>query len=412
MMHNSKKQADKSVLCFCNTHRTWGGGEKWHLEAALAYVKRGYNVLALAEPDGRLYAQLRRHAMHVANDTEAVGSLTVLPLRIGRLSFLNPLTLLHVVRLLRHYAVRTLIMGLPSELKSVGLAARMAGVPCILYRRGSALPVRNSASNRFLYEHVLSALIVNSQQTRDLVLINNSHLLPHSRIHLLPNGLDAPSFDASIAAASPVFRESSSQIVIGNAGRLNRQKGQHHLLSMLKVLRDNGVDARLVIAGDGELRPQLEELALCLGITKHVCFAGFQDDLGDFWKSIDIFVLSSHWEGFGYVLAESMLARVPVVAFGISNIPELINDGEQGVLVPFVSSQETTVEECLTVCSQGAMHEASAADMALAEAVARLAKDSALRERMGSAGRKRALSRYAHDASMDELERIISIYHL
>lgn len=376
------------VVCFCNANPGWGGGEKWHLEAALALAARGRQVLVMAAPSGRLHAEATRRA---ATLPAHLPGLRVLPVRVGRLTFLDPVALWSMARTLRAEKVDSLVLGLPSDLKAVGLAARLAGVRQVFYRRGSALPVRDTAFNRLLYRRVITGLIVNSRETRKLVLVNNPHLIPEERIHLLHNGIDAGHFDAALEVATPAYRAGEGTLVIGNAGRLNRQKGQHHLLHMARLLADAGLDFRLVIAGGGERREELEALAATLGVADRVVFAGFMADLSSFWKSLDVFVLSSHWEGFGYVLAEAMLARLPVVAFGVSNIPELVTDGVNGRLVAGPDVPDPARN--------------------LADAVLELAAAPAVRRRMGEAGREHSLGSYAQSACMDALERILDGGH-
>ena len=115
------------TLCFCNSNIPWGGGEKWHLEAALALAARGWRVLFLCHPAGELYRRLRHRP-----------EIQVLPLALGRLSFLNPFTRVRLTRLFTREGVDALIMNLPADLKAAGPAAKAAGVRQIVYRRGSA----------------------------------------------------------------------------------------------------------------------------------------------------------------------------------------------------------------------------------------------------------------------------------
>lgn len=397
------------TLCLCNTHATWGGGEKWHLETAKALVRRGWHIILLANPACRLYKEALLFADSEAK--QSAGSLRLVPLKIQSLSFVNPCVMGRLVRFFRREKITTVLVGLPAEVKSVALAAKIAGVPRILYRRGSALPVRNSWLNRYLYGSVLTSLIVNSQQTRDLVFINNAHLLQIERIHLLPNGLDVLDFDASLAQGSALYRQHAGQVLIGNAGRLDKQKGQHYLLRMmphlLQALPEDKRDIRLVIAGDGALRAELEQLARDLGITKYVHFAGFLSDLGSFWKSLDIFVLSSLWEGFGYVLIEAMAAELPVVAFGVSNIPELVDHGHNGLLVPG-PDEAVTLTAGNDCPRQDDVEDISLSpEERLAKAVLCLIVDAPVRQSMGKAGYAYAVATYSQEQCMDSLEHIL-----
>ena len=269
--------------------------------------------------------------------------LTVIAGRFSGLDFLNPFVVRRWTNFFKSSGVNRVILGLPADLKTAGLAAHFAKVPGIYYRRGSALPVRNSALNRFLYGRVLTGLIVNSRETARLVFAANPGLIPQERLHIMPNGIDIPSFDQALRNAAPAFRmpaDPPALPLIGNAGRLTAQKGQQFLLHMSHHLKAKGYAHRLVLAGDGERAAELVALAEQLGVADTVLFAGFQADMAPFWRSIDIFVLSSLWEGFGYVLAEAMLAEKPVVAFDCNSMPELVQPDKTGILLPPPSAGE------------------------------------------------------------------------
>lgn len=376
------------TICFCNSNLAWGGGEKWHLEAAGWFAANGWRVVLVCHPEGELFKR-----------ASEAGKIEIKTVAIGKLSFLNP----RLVRGLRSFFEEILpdavILNLPSDLKAAGCAAKKAGVRHIIYRRGSALPVKNSLLNRYLYQKVITRLIANSKATAEAALINNAELIPHERVSIIYNGIDIQAFDSALERAKehpPVWAKSPSDgprtFTLGNAGRLNRQKGQHYLLHLLKELNErNETDIcfKLVIAGEGELLDDLRKLAERLGVTGQVVFAGFLKDLSPFWRAIDCFVLSSLWEGFGFVLAEAMLARLPVLAFGVSNIPEIVEEGVSGRLFPLPENEEQP-------------------DMRpLAGAVFELAASSKLCSAFGEAGRKLAAERYSQEQAMRRLESLL-----
>ena len=407
------------VCCFCNSNIPWGGGEKWHLEAALSMAGRGRRILFICHPRSELFKRAQR----------ATG-LTVVPLPLGRLSFLNPFMHGRLTRLFRREGVDTLIMNLPADLKAAGPAARAAGVRQIIYRRGSALPVRDTQLNRHLYGRVLTRLIVNSEATRRQVLINNHNLISPERISVLPNGIDVRAFDEALSAAEhsvgllPVSggtnASGSRPFVFGNAGRLNAQKGQHLLLHLCRRLLDSGLDCAVIIAGTGERESELKALADRLKLEGRAVFPGFLENLAPFWHSIDLFVLSSLWEGFGSVLIEAMLAHRPVFAFAVSNIPELVfEDGPNrtgnGRLFPLPAEELANCPDFSRKSDADALLQTGAADNprepyadldGLALAIRELAANPEQAERMGQSGRDFAL-RFSQDACMDRLEALI-----
>lgn len=403
------------TICFCNSNIPWGGGEKWHLEAALALAARGWRVLFLCHPAGELCRRLRNRP-----------EIQTLPLALGRLSFLNPFTRVRLARLFKREGVDALIMNLPADLKVAGPAAKAAGVRRIVYRRGSALPVRDSLLNRRLYGRVITRLIANSEATRRQVLINNPNLIPAERISVLPNGLDVAAFDAALLAAGPrpEAPPGGRPFLIGNAGRLNRQKGQHLLLHLCRRLLDAGLDCGVVIAGTGEREAELKELAASLELGDRAVFPGFVDDLSPFWRDIDLFVLTSLWEGFGMVLIEAMLARRPVFAFAVSNIPELVFEDGAGVIgngrlfplpeeelphCPDAGANGNGGGVLTTDPAKGLINgqKSYAALELMVEATLALAADPEAAGRMGEAGRRFAL-RFSQDACMDRLEALLA----
>ena len=390
------------TICFCNTNIPWGGGEAWHLNAARSLSARGRRVLFLCHPDGALYGR-----------AASIPHITTIPVRLGRLSFLNPLLRGRLVRLFKAEGVDALIMNLPSDLKAAGPAAAQAGVRHIIYRRGSALPVRNSLMNRYLYGKVITGLIANSRATKEQVLVNNPRLIREDRISIIPNGIDIAAFDAGLErarGATPLLppaagKDGKRPLILGTAGRLNRQKAQHLVLELGKKLSDAGLDCRIVLAGAGEREQELKRLAATLGLRDRAVFCGFMPDLAPFWLGIDIFVLTSLWEGFGNVVIEAGLAERPVLAFAVSNLPELVMQGPagNGMLFPLPPGME---ERALRSRGEEGEGDCGAALSAMAEAVLALAASPEKLEAMGRAGRCNAL-RYSQERCMDTLEALL-----
>lgn len=403
-------------LCFCNSNRAWGGGERWHLESALHFARSGNTVTLACLPGAPLWCAAQ-DALQRASDLAPY--LRIVPWACGNISFANPFTVKRFACLVAQARVCRIIANLPSDMKVAVMALRWlrsrllraTGELKLYYRRGSALPVRYTVANRFFYAG-LDGLIANSNETARLVNAGGP-LLPDSKIHVIYNGIDAVRFDAAMTAVVPATArtESSSMLTLGNAGRLNEQKGQKYLLHMSASLVKHQVPHRLIIAGTGELLDELQALAHALGLPVRspddmslefsginprqsgVYFTGFMHDLSPFWHQLDLFVLSSLWEGFGFVLAEAMLARVPLLAFNTNSMPELVTDGVNGRLVdaPLTSESDEAVGE------------------RLAQAVIVMARDPEQLKRMGNAGREECLRRFSHTASMCALENLLRV---
>ena len=129
----------KSKICFFNSNKEWGGGEKWHFEMACNLFLNDFDILVVAQPKSVLLEKIK---------TKGINSKSV---KLNNISFLNPIKIFQLVKLFRQNNINILILNLPSDLKAAGLAAKSAGVKKIIYRRGSAIAVKNTFINRFYY---------------------------------------------------------------------------------------------------------------------------------------------------------------------------------------------------------------------------------------------------------------------
>jgi len=126
---------------------------------------------------------------------------------------------------------------------------------------------------------------------------------------------------------------SPDAIVIGQVARLHAQKGQEYLLEAFARVRQNFPQTRLLLIGDGPAKTELQNLADQLKITDSVHFAGFRTDIGHLLQIMDIFVLSSLWEGLPLALLEALSYGLPVVATAVDGVPEIISSATDGLLV-------------------------------------------------------------------------------
>lgn len=383
----------KQVICLCNSNRAWGGGERWHLETAVWLAEHGHEVILAAAPGLPLYTAAQRE---LAADSGLGGRLRPAAWGFRNLDVLCPRKIRDFRAFLADNAVDCLVANLPIDMKMAVLAGR--GLPDlrVFYRRGSAIRVRASIANRYFYRH-LAGVIANSQATAQGVL--GGRLAPPELVHVIPNGLDIAAFDRSLGEPGGELGE--HPLVIGNAGRLNKQKGQSYLLHMSAELKRRGFPHFLLIAGSGELADELKRLALGLDLRvgtdlrdgADVCFPGFVKDMGAFWRSIDLFALTSLWEGFGYVLAEAMLAGKPLLAFACNSMPELVHPGDNGELVAAPARGESP----------------AAVGCRLADAVQQLAADPGKLRRLGENGREFCRRNFSQAKLMRQLEEVLGL---
>lgn len=154
------------------------------------------------------------------------------------------------------------------------------------------------------------------------------------QIETIHYGLQPPGADIETLrrAARAGLGLAPDEVIVGFVGRLIPQKGLTIALAAFASIVRAHPQARLVIVGDGPERAALERQAQPLG--QQVRFLGWRDDAAALMPAFDVFVMPSLWEGFGLVLLEAMAACLPVVASAVSAIPEVVADGETGLLAP------------------------------------------------------------------------------
>ena len=356
-------------VCFFNSSKTWGGGEKWHYDIASRLSVKGHDVVVVTNRHSELFTRLKKEKIKCYR------------IRISNLSFLNLIKLFQIYRILRKNRIQTIILNLSSDLKIAGIAAKLAHVEKIIYRRGSAIPIKNTFYNRLLFRHVITGVIANSEATKKTILKHNPNLIEENRITVIYNGIDIGKFDANVAAS--LFHRKEGEIVLGTAGRLVRQKNQKYLISVAKILKNNKIPFKLLIAGEGELKDKLKKYAMTSGVGQNILFLGFVENIRDFFKSIDIFLLSSLWEGFGYVLIEAMASKKPVISLNLSNEAEIVKDHQTGYLI-----DENNIE-------------------GFAEKIELLARNRDLRKELGERGRKRVNEVFTIQNTLKRVEEVI-----
>ena len=189
--------------------------------------------------------------------------------------------------------------------------------------------------------------------------------IPASRLVTIPNGIDPRPFEAPVdrAAKRAELGIEGNGPVIGLGARLVEQKGLGYLLEALAQLKNEFPDITLVIAGDGPLRQRLEQQGRQLGVSDHLLLTGPRLDMPALLKTFDLYVLPSNYEGLPMALLEAMAAGCPIVATDVGGIPGAVSSEVNGLLVPKRDPG------------------------ALAQAIARLLHDGALRRRFAHAAR-------------------------
>ncbi len=364
----------------------WGGAQAYVYQLAHAARAR-YEVTVLCGPAGPLVERLRADGVSVVE----IPALRRHP---------HPLRDLEALRHLTRFLSGARVDLLHANSTKAGflsrLAARRARIPVVVFTaHGWAFTEGRARLVRWLLAKVerlaaamTTMVICVSNHDRDLAV--GLRVAHPERLMVIHNGIDPTAFapaagfaDGGRARLRRVLRLGIEPAVV-MVGRLAPPKDPFTLLEAL----DGLPVGRIVIAGDGPLRPRVEATARRVGLADRVTLLGFHDDIPALLRACDIFALPSHWEGLPLAVIEAMMAGLPVVATSVGGLSELVEHGVTGLLVP-------------------------AGDVrALREALAGLLADEGLRSRMGHAGQRRALEHFTAERmvrdTLEVYERLMS----
>lgn len=231
-----------------------------------------------------------------------------------------------------------------------------------------------------------SALVAVSEEVRDDLV--RFGVAPRERFTVIPYGFDLPEWSSADDEARERVRGElglgEDTFAIGWAGRLTAIKRPLDLVRTLRGVLDAGIDAALVLVGDGEDRGDVEALARELDVAERTHLVGFQQRIRDWYAAFDAALLTSANEGTPVVAIEALAAGRPVVATAAGGTGTVVSEGESGYLLPVGDTD------------------------GLARRLAELARDPELRGRLGAAGAADVRTRFATGRMADELEALYS----
>ncbi|MBC8263848.1 MAG: glycosyltransferase family 4 protein [Anaerolineales bacterium] len=209
---------------------------------------------------------------------------------------------------------------------------------------------------------------------------------PARRVLTLHDAVDVTAFSPNGLQLGDRVREelgcTTDHLLVCAVGRLSPEKGHGFLLAAFREVIAAVPEARLVLVGKGPLRLRLQEQVEGWGLSDHVIFAGYRDDVEAIIAASGLLVMPSLREGFGDPLIEAMALRKPVIASRVGGMVEIVRNGETGLLVP------------------------SGDPGALAQAIINLLRDPQARERMGLQGRQVALREFSVERLANGLARL------
>jgi len=322
----------------------WGGQEIRIFTEMQAMRSRGHRLLLAAQPSSRIYQKSLENGFEVFPFTEK--------------SLLFPVSILRLAGWFRKNSVDVVNTHSSKDGWIGGIAARLAGVPCVIRSKHIDVDYPRKFSSRIAYgvlPHIRSKhidvdyprkfssriaygvlphhVLTTSLKIKEKISCELS--IPPTRISNMPTGIDPALFQGQDAILKKELDLPETTSLIGMISVIRSWKGHRFFLEAAASLMDKFPDARFVIAGDG---PGLERLRDTIReplYRNRVYSLGHRQDVASLLKSLDVLVLpSTAHEGVPQIILQAQFSQCPVVATTVGGIPEVIEDGISGALVP------------------------------------------------------------------------------
>jgi glycosyltransferase involved in cell wall biosynthesis len=343
--------------------QSWGGGEKWTVEAAKWFVEQRHAAAVV----GRQHSMLLQGA--------ARRGLEHFEFSFG--GDFDPFAAGKAKRLLKSYRPDCVLVNFNKEAWQFGLAARSLKIP-VLARHGFPL-LRNKFHHRLLLRKLITKLVVNAPVLKEDYLKEG---LAAEKAEVIFNGVrDVPPAKGELRKLFEIPREAK---LILAAGRLESQKRFDRVIEIAKVLCPEYPELRFLILGNGHLKSELEAQIERQGLSDSVRLGKFVRNFASLAADADLFLLTSQQEGTPNVLLEAMAAGVCSLATPVGSVPEIFGDRFSDLLL---HSEETA---------------------AMSEVVRSLVNDDTRRHEMAQAQRAHVLAEFGFDKSMRLYEELIA----
>ena len=352
-------------ICFYTSSASWINHQRWLYEAANGLYGRGHVVKIFTGKDSRLYAKGKRYGLNV----EGFSKTGFLLLDILRLS-----------RKLRRERATTLFIHYPPDLKRGALAARIAGVKQVVFRRGTVSRIRKGPFNRWIMKRFIHTVITNSEANRRWMLRSRKRIFRPEVTRVIYNGF---RFSRQKSDASHYDYHNNGELMVGvMTGDLQPSR----FLTLFELIRREQQDAghfRFLIHGNGRLIRSLKhKLKHRPEMQKMLVWDSRSRNLVEFMNSIDVFVTGNTANGFNHPLMYAMAGYKPVIAYDEGSNPEIIRNNETGYLLQMGDVQG--VKEKLDQL-----------------------KDPELRLHLGRKARRRLEEQFNIEQTIDEIEELI-----
>ncbi|MCX7020134.1 MAG: glycosyltransferase family 4 protein [Candidatus Sumerlaeota bacterium] len=359
-------------LLFTNFLQGWGGQSARILTECLLMREHGHEVMISAPPGSQLVARARACGLIATEEVAYAGGLRWRTVRDA----------ISMRRLIKRFQPDIIHVngGRDSWLVATVLCWRR-GRPRIARSKHNMYPIKPHFFNWWLYGRFFDRIVCVSSSVRQLC--ESTGFIPTQRLCTIFGAADCTPFDQAQGLRNDMRREfgyDDSHIVIAMTGRFRPEKGHGVLLDAAPMIFKAIPAARILIIGSGSLLGQIKTRIRSEGLHDHIKLAGFRTDIAACLSAADIFVQPSIMEGLSVSLLEACAARLPITASRTGGMPDVINDGANGILTEPGSAKE------------------------LATTAIKLANDPALRNRLGSAARQTVEERFSMTAMAHKLD--------
>lgn len=362
-------------ILYVVTGATYGGAPAHVLNLIRGDLKRGYKVGLVSGLEPWLIEEAKKLKIY-----HSLNPYFVQPFH----PFKDLLAFLPVYKAIRYFKPDLV----SAHSTKAGIVARLA---CALLKKKVVFTAHGWAftEGRRMWKRRIFALVERFAAlfTKKVICVSNYDkdlalkfkIAPPEKLVVIHNGVDPDPF---VKADGSKIREEfnlNDEIVICMVGRLAPPKDHFTLLKALKMLKGK---VKLLSVGDGNLGLKIKEYIVQNDLNDSIVLTGKRKDVPQFLAASDIFVLSSQWEGLPYTIIEAMMSGLPVIATRVGGVPELVEDGITGYLVPPKDHRS------------------------MASAINKIINDPSLRQHMGKMGRKKAMEKFTLERMLQETEKV------
>ncbi|MBI5050083.1 MAG: glycosyltransferase family 4 protein [Nitrospirae bacterium] len=360
----------KLTILHTEASKGWGGQEIRIFQESVRFTEFGYRVLIACQEGSKIAENARMAGLSVY---------------IIRMEYPTaPLVLNRLLKIIKAEKVDIIHTHSSKDSWLAGIAGRISRTP-VVRSRHLTTPVKQSYLATFVYRHLCDIIITSGTYIKD-ALVTRNKLVPE-KIVSIPAGVDTEKFGINTKGDKirAEFGLNDSYPVVGSVAILRHWKGHRYLLDAVPKVISVFPSAKFLIVGDGPQWNNLHQQIHDLGIKRHVIMTGFRNDVPEITAALDIFILPSvASEATSQVIPQALAMGKPVIAANAGGLPEIIEDGITGLLIPPKDSA------------------------AITNAIVRMAKDREEAREMAVRGRDKILKDYTFQKM---IERTATVYN-